>query len=129
MEKALIIAYGGKELVGSTTRTNIHTHTYTHTCIYVKINIGMEKALIIPYGGKELVESTTRTNTAAWLDYNQDPVVTRLERMLANVTDTQPGMYKYKKKNGYFCVCVCVCFFYSPRTDVGNCHWHGAWYM
>ena len=56
----------------------------------------MEKALIIPYGGKELVESTTRTNTAAWLDYNQDPVVTRLERMLANVTDTEPGMYKYK---------------------------------
>jgi hypothetical protein len=39
----------------------------------------MEKALIIPYGEKNLVESTTRTNTAAWIDFAQDPIVTKLE--------------------------------------------------
>jgi len=30
MEKALIIAYGGKELVESTTRTNIHAHIHVY---------------------------------------------------------------------------------------------------
>lgn len=33
----------------------------------------------------------TRTNTAAWLDFQQDDVVARLERILANVTGTEPG--------------------------------------
>jgi len=71
----------------------LHNLLSKDECEHLKslgVMTGMEKALIIPYGGKELVESTTRTNTAAWLDYNQDPVVTRLERMLANVTDTEP---------------------------------------
>jgi hypothetical protein len=47
---------------------------------------GMEKALIIPYGGKQLIESSTRTNTAAWLDFQQDPVVTKVERAYAEIT-------------------------------------------
>ncbi len=47
---------------------------------------GMEKALIIPYGGKELIESTTRTNTAAWLDFQQDPVVTKVEQAYSEIT-------------------------------------------
>mmetsp|Transcript_15382 Transcript_15382/g.41782 ORF Transcript_15382/g.41782 Transcript_15382/m.41782 type:complete len:283 (+) Transcript_15382:61-909(+) len=51
---------------------------------------GMEKALIIPYGGKELVASTTRTNTGAWLDFQQDEVVRKVERLLADVTATEP---------------------------------------
>lgn len=33
----------------------------------------------------------TRTNTAAWLEFQQDEVVARLERILANVTSTEPG--------------------------------------
>ncbi len=47
---------------------------------------GMEKALIIPYGGKELIESSTRTNTAAWLDFQQDPVVSKVEQAYAEIT-------------------------------------------
>jgi len=71
----------------------LHNLLSKEECEHLKslgVMTGMEKALIIPYGGKDLVESTTRTNTAAWLDYNQDDVVTRLERMLANVTNTEP---------------------------------------
>ena len=49
--------------------------------------------MIIPYGGKELVESSTRTNTAAWLEFKQDEIVERVERILANVTGTEPGIH------------------------------------
>ncbi len=51
---------------------------------------GMEKALIIPYGGKDLIESTTRTNTGAWLDFAQDEVVRKVERVFADFTGTDP---------------------------------------
>lgn len=51
---------------------------------------GMENALIIPYGEKGLVQSSTRTNTAAWLMFGQDAVVRRVEKLLADVTETTP---------------------------------------
>ena len=51
---------------------------------------GMEKALIIPYGGKDLIESSTRTNTGAWLDFGQDEVVRKVERVFADFTGTEP---------------------------------------
>ena len=71
----------------------LHNMLSAAECEHLKalgVMAGMEKALIIPYGGKDLVESTTRTNTAAWLDFQQDDVVSRVERILANVTNTEP---------------------------------------
>ncbi len=50
----------------------------------------MQRAQIIPYGGNQLIDSSTRTNTAAWLNYHQDAVVTRVENELARHTRTHP---------------------------------------
>jgi prolyl 4-hydroxylase len=50
----------------------------------------MQRAQIIPYGGNQLIDSSTRTNTAAWLNYHQDAVVTRIENELAKHTKTHP---------------------------------------
>ena len=58
--------------------------------IQLGIDKGMKRAQIIPYGGNELIDSSTRTNTAAWLNYNQDSVVTRIERAFARHTHTHP---------------------------------------
>ncbi|EKX52107.1 hypothetical protein GUITHDRAFT_150687 [Guillardia theta CCMP2712] len=69
---------------------NILTKEECESLKSLGVMAGMEKALIIPYGGKELVESSTRTNTAAWLEYHQGPVVTKLENLLAKVTNTEP---------------------------------------
>jgi len=51
---------------------------------------GMERAQIVPYGGTGLIDSNTRTNTGAWLDFQQDPVVSLLERRMADATGTVP---------------------------------------
>ncbi len=58
--------------------------------IQLGIAKGMQRAQIIPYGGNQLIDSSTRTNTAAWLNYNQDAVVTRIENELARHTKTHP---------------------------------------
>ncbi len=58
--------------------------------IQLGIDKGMQRAQIIPYGGNQLIDSSTRTNTAAWLNYNQDAVVTRIENELARYTKTHP---------------------------------------
>eukprot|EP00292_Cryptomonas_paramecium_P008403 CAMPEP_0113691782 /NCGR_PEP_ID=MMETSP0038_2-20120614/18677_1 /TAXON_ID=2898 /ORGANISM="Cryptomonas paramecium" /LENGTH=279 /DNA_ID=CAMNT_0000613535 /DNA_START=30 /DNA_END=866 /DNA_ORIENTATION=+ /assembly_acc=CAM_ASM_000170 len=51
---------------------------------------GLEPALITPYGTHTLVESSTRTNKQAWLEFGQDSVVTRIEKTLAEITNTDP---------------------------------------
>ena len=58
--------------------------------IQLGISKGMQRAQIIPYGGNQLIDSSTRTNTAAWLNYHQDAVVTRIENELAKYTKTHP---------------------------------------
>jgi hypothetical protein len=50
---------------------------------------GMSEALITPYGSNQLVPSTTRTNTAAWLDFQQNELVKKIEDKLAEVTGTR----------------------------------------
>jgi hypothetical protein len=50
---------------------------------------GMSEALITPYGSNQLVPSTTRTNTAAWLDFQQNELVKKIEDKLAEATGTR----------------------------------------
>ncbi len=58
--------------------------------IQLGIDKGMQRAQIIPYGGNQLIDSSTRTNTAAWLNYHQDAVVSRIENEFAKHTNTHP---------------------------------------
>lgn len=70
---------------------------------------GMSEALITPYGSSQLVPSTTRTNTAAWLDFNQNELVARIEGKLAEATGTLP-------------VCEVSASMYSQSHDFADCH-------
>jgi prolyl 4-hydroxylase len=69
---------------------------------------GMSEALITPYGSNDLVPSSTRTNTAAWLDFQQDGLVSKIENKIAEVTGTMPEdaenlqVLHYADGNQYF---------------------------
>jgi len=69
----------------------VHNLATKKECEHLKrlgIARGMERTKILPYGQKELVESSTRTNTGAWLEFGQDAVVSRIEKKMAEITDT-----------------------------------------
>ncbi|EKX39441.1 hypothetical protein GUITHDRAFT_114401 [Guillardia theta CCMP2712] len=69
---------------------NLLTEEECDHLVSLALQKGLSASLITPYGTNKLVESTTRTNKQAWLDFQQDDVVKRVEDKIAKLTKTTP---------------------------------------
>eukprot|EP00960_Hanusia_phi_P060159 764419-Hanusia_phi.AAC.6 len=69
---------------------NLLTEDECDHLVALALKKGLSASLITPYGTNKLVESTTRTNKQAWLDFQQDDIVKRIEDKIAKITKTTP---------------------------------------
>eukprot|EP00960_Hanusia_phi_P026577 746332-Hanusia_phi.AAC.8 len=88
MEKALIIPYGGKELVESSTRTN--TAAWLEVCCCRCLLVSVSVCACSVQFRSFLLVCVEFITFEADSQYHQDPVVTKLEELLAKVTNTEP---------------------------------------